>query len=81
MLPIEVKSENDWAKHKALDNLLLVQEWGIPEALVLCKGNMAKEGKVTYLPLYMAMFIQPAKLPEQATFEVDLSALNAVPLE
>ncbi len=81
VLPIEVKSENDWAKHKALDNLLLVQEWGIPEALVLCKGNMAKEGKVTYLPLYMAMFIQPAKLPEQAPFEVDLSTLNAIPLE
>lgn len=43
---------------------------GHSEALVLCKGNMAKEGKVTYLPLYMAMFIQPAKLPEQAPFEV-----------
>lgn len=81
VLPIEVKSGNDWAKHKALDNLLAVDEWGVPEAMVLCKGNMQTRGNITYLPLYMIMFLKPATPPEHMKHEVDLSALNHIPLQ
>lgn len=78
-LPIEVKSGNNWAKHKALNNMLAVSEWNIPEALVLCKGNMHTEGGVAYLPLYMTMFLKPAALPEHLKHEVDLSTLSQIP--
>lgn len=29
----------------------------IGRAIVLCKGNFEKSGDVTYMPLYMAMFL------------------------
>ncbi|NEG88522.1 ATP-binding protein [Bifidobacterium aerophilum] len=75
VIPVEVKSGNDWTKHKALDNVLQVREWGLDEAYVLCKGNIAEDGPITYLPLYMTMFLQPERLPESMPFTVDLSAL------
>ncbi len=75
-LPIEVKSGNDWQRHRALSNILDVEEWGIERAYVLCKGNVAREGKVTYLPLYMTMFLEQEHLPEGMRYEVDLSALG-----
>ena len=76
VLPIEVKSGNDWTKHKALDNIMNVDEWNLGQAYVLCKGNVAQDGKITYLPLYMSMFLEPAQLPERLSYEVDLSALK-----
>ena len=76
VLPIEVKSGSDWTKHKALENVMAVKEWGLTEAYVLCKGDIERQGAVTYLPLYMAMFIAPAPLPKTAVYEVDLSALE-----
>ena len=77
VIPVEVKSGNDWTRHKALDNILAVDEWGIGQAWVLCKGNVLRNGPVTYLPLYMAMFLEPERLPDSMTFTVDLSALDA----
>ncbi|KFI53786.1 ATP-binding protein [Bifidobacterium biavatii] len=76
VIPVEVKSGNDWTKHKALDNVLHVQEWGLNEAYVLCKGNIVQDGSIIYLPLYMTMFLQPERLPDSMPFTVDLSALE-----
>ena len=76
VIPIEVKSGNDWTAHKALNNVMDVKEWGIEKAFVLCKGNIARSGNITYLPLYMTMFFEPTPLPEMLTYEVDLSALQ-----
>lgn len=78
VLPVEVKSGNDYRAHRALDNVMAVEEWGIPEAYVLCKGNVCREGRVVYLPLYMCMFIEPERLPATMPFEVDLGALEAL---
>ncbi|OZG69527.1 hypothetical protein [Bifidobacterium eulemuris] len=75
VLPIEVKSGNDWTSHKALNNVLAVPEWGIGQAYVLSKSNVRQDGAIIYLPLYMSMFIQPPALPQAMTYEVDLSAL------
>lgn len=75
VLPIEVKSGNDWTRHKALDNALAVGEWNLDHAYVLCKGNVNVDGKVTYLPLYMTMFIEPPQLPASLPYTVDLSGL------
>lgn len=60
--------------------MMAVDEWNIPEALVLCKGNVQANGNVTYLPLYMTMFLKPATLPEHLKHEVDLSALSQIPV-
>lgn len=53
VLPLEVKSGNDYKKHKALDNLMKIDEYGINKAVVLSKFNVEKEGGVLYLPVYM----------------------------
>lgn len=76
VVPIEVKSGNSWAAHKALDNMLAVEEWDFDEAFVLCRGNVARAGGVTYLPLYMSMFLKPTPLPDKLEYRVDISALN-----
>lgn len=76
VIPIEVKFGNDYRRHKALDNMLAVDEWGFGEAFVLCKGNIDQKDRITYLPLYMSMFLKPAALPEKLIHKVDLSALS-----
>ena len=57
VLPLEVKSGKDYSRHSALDNILDIDEYGIEEAYVLSAANVKKEGKITYLPIYMIMFI------------------------
>ena len=76
VIPIEVKSGNDWTSHPALDKLLKVSEWDLGHAYVLCKGNVRQSGAITYLPLYMSMFLEPRSHPETLPYEVDLSALG-----
>lgn len=76
IIPIEVKSGADWKRHKALDNIMGISEWDIKEAYVLGPGNVGRDDNITYLPLYMTMFLEPEKLPESLLFEVDLSALG-----
>ena len=75
---IEVKSGSDYTKHKALDNVLSVDEWKFRNAFVLCKDNIHCDEKVTYLPWYMVMFIRRSGIPKGFTFEVDISGLMGV---
>lgn len=75
VLPIEVKSGNDWTRHNALDHVLSISEWNLEQAYVLCKGNLHVDGKIVYLPLYMAMFLEPERLPSRMPYEIDLSGL------
>lgn len=58
-LPVEIKSGDSYHRHKALDNILAVDEWGLNEALVFCPGNVEVNGAVTYLPWYFLMFCKP----------------------
>ena len=60
-VPIEVKSGKGYHRHKALDNVMAVDEWGIDEALAFCPANVETVGHVTYLPWYMLMFCTPAE--------------------
>ena len=53
---IEVKSGDDYKRHASLNAALKDYAPLIERAIVLCKGNVAKED-VLYLPLYMAMFL------------------------
>ena len=53
-----MKSGKDYEKHSALDNVMAVPEYGIQEAYVLTNDNVKTDGKLTYLPIYMVMFLQ-----------------------
>ena len=57
VLPVEVKSGKDYTRHSAPDNVLNVEEYGIPEAFVFSSANISVDGKVVYYPVYMAMFL------------------------
>ena len=54
-MPVEMKSGGDYRKHKALDNVMAVDEWAIERAFVFCPANVTREGRITYLPWYMLM--------------------------
>lgn len=56
--PIEVKSGKDYKLHSALDHVLENAGYAIPEAFVFANGNIERKEKVTYLPVYMAMFLK-----------------------
>lgn len=57
VLPIEVKSGKDYVYHRALSNIMDCDEYDLPEALVLNNDNLSVEGRITYVPVYMAMFL------------------------
>ena len=57
VIPVEVKSGVYSRKHAALDRLLEVPNYHLRRALVLHGDNVSQEGRVTYLPIYMAAFL------------------------
>lgn len=75
VIPIEVKSGKDYARHNALDNVLACEEYDISKAYVLCNGNLSRTGKITHLPIYMIMFLQ-RKTDAIGEYSIDLSALQ-----
>lgn len=57
VLPIEVKSGKGYRRHSALDNVLAQSAYHLDYGLVLGPDNVAVEGRVHYLPVYMAGLI------------------------
>ncbi len=75
ILPLEVKSGKDYARHKALNNVVNSLTYKIPKAYVLCNDNVRKIGRITYMPIYMLMFIKKeCALP--TNYRIDLSGMN-----
>ena len=68
--PIEVKSGKDYKRHNALSNVLADANYQVEEALVLNNENLARVGRITYLPIYMVMFMAAAGLPERMIYRV-----------
>ena len=58
VIPLEVKSGKDYKIHSAITNVSQNPEYEIEEAFVLGNCNIQKEGKITYLPVYLTMFIR-----------------------
>lgn len=58
VLPIEVKSGKSSHAHAALDHLLDVKNYHLKKAVVLHTDNVESDGKITYLPIYMAGLLQ-----------------------
>ncbi|MBE6305297.1 MAG: ATP-binding protein [Bacteroidales bacterium] len=74
VLPIEVKSGKDYARHRALNNVLDCPDYNIKEAVVLCNDNISEVNKVIYAPIYMTMFLHKEQT-DPITFNLDLSGL------
>lgn len=70
VVPLETKSGGDYTRHKALDNLMAVGEWGLEEAIVLCGANVSRQGGVKYLPWYAVSFLEQESLPESLIVKV-----------
>ena len=57
--PIVVKSGKDYTVHSALNNLLGNPDYHIPSATVVSnEREIYQEGKVTYMPIYLVMFME-----------------------
>ena len=68
--PIEVKSGKDYKRHNALSNVLADANYRIEEAFVLNNENLERIGKITYLPIYMVMFVAASDLPDKLVYRV-----------
>ncbi len=58
VLPIEVKSGKNYERHHALSNIMTDPSYDIHQAFVFCQENVHVVDKLTYLPIYMIMFLQ-----------------------
>lgn len=65
ILPIEVKSGKDYQRHSALNHVLEVENYHLPEAFIFSGNNVQVKGRRVYYPIYMVMFLQP----EQVDFQ------------
>ena len=54
---LEVKSGEEFKDHKSLDAILRNSPDKVSRAMVFCRENLFVEDKITYYPLYMAMFL------------------------
>ena len=54
---VEVKSGNNYEQHAALDNVLDEQSEYVEQSLVPNKYQFKHVDDITYLPLYMAMWL------------------------
>ena len=75
VFPIEVKSGKDYARHRALNNILDCSEYNISESVVLCNDNYTQKDKIIYAPIYMVMFIHKNPVID-IKFSLDLSSLR-----
>ena len=76
VLPIEVKSGKDYKVHRALSNITDCGEFNLNRALIFNNSNLKVEGKLTYAPIYMAMFLKQEIKDEDSIYKIDLSELN-----
>ena len=76
VLPIEVKSGKDYKVHRALSNIMDCGEFNLNRALIFNNSNLKVEGKLTYAPIYLAMFLKQEIKDEDSIYKIDLSELN-----
>ncbi|MDE6697413.1 MAG: AAA family ATPase [Muribaculaceae bacterium] len=74
VMPIEVKSGKDYQKHAALLNLMKDYPNSLYDAIVLCNGNTEADENLTYVPIYMIMFLKPEE-SNIGVYKIDLSGL------
>lgn len=75
VLPIEVKSGKDYVYHRALSNIMDCEEYDLSDALVMNNDNLTVEGRISYLPVYMVMFLEKEELAAR-TYKIELNGLK-----
>ena len=70
VLPVEVKSGKHYKRHRALTHLLSDPEYDFPESIVFDDDALKIEGRVRYMPIYMAMFLHKDDFPETMIFDI-----------
>ena len=58
VIPLEIKSGKDYARHSALNNLINNENYKINHALVFCNDNYHVVNNIEYLPIYMIDLIK-----------------------
>ena len=75
VIPIEIKSGKDYKRHRALNNILDIQDYDLEDAFVFSNANVSRVGKVTYYPIYMIGFLTRIESTESLVYEFDLGPL------
>jgi len=75
VMPVEVKSGKDYQRHTALTNLMKDYPNSLYDAIVLYNGNVEVSGNISYIPIYMIMFIKPIE-SNIGVYKIDLSGLE-----
>jgi len=75
VVPIEVKSGKDYARHNALSNIMENEEYQISSAAVFCQDNVHTQGRITYYPIYMIAFMERAQ-PADTIYHFNLAGLG-----
>ena len=70
VLPVEVKCGKHYQRHRALNRMMGVPDYAIPEAVVLDDAAHKVESEIYYAPVYMAMFLERETLPEKMPYEI-----------
>lgn len=76
VVPIEVKSGKDYTRHRALDNVLGNEKYGIERAIVFCNENLRQVGKILYCPVYLAGMLEDEEPQEEYIYRPDISVLQ-----
>ena len=74
VVPIEVKSGKTYKSHKALNHFMDVADYHMEQAYVFSVGNVEREGKVIYLPIYMCYLLKEKRI-EQMIVDLDTQGL------
>lgn len=76
VIPIEVKSGKDYARHRALSNLLANSDYGIKQAIVFCQDNLHVKDKIIYTPIYMLTYLRKELVLKSMIYKPDLEGLT-----
>ena len=53
VVAVEIKSGSSYRTHRAIDNALATEHYGIDEAYVAAEVNIERDGRVLYVPAYL----------------------------
>ena len=76
VLPIEIKSGKGYTRHAALTSVMGNADYTIPEAYVFQNDNVNVNGRITYYPMYMLMFLEREQVNEKLIYKLDIDALK-----
>ncbi len=74
VIPLEIKSGKDYERHRALRNIISNSDYDIDNAYVFCNSNVSIDGNITYMPIYMAMFLKKGS-SGSINYTIDLSQI------